>query len=229
MRARKVFRYLLMITGGTLMIGMTTWVLVGVVSVAGIETPQYEVESQHDGYVIRRYAPHIVAEVTMEGNFDSAMNGGFRKLASYIFGNNTAAAASDSTSEKIAMTAPVLEQTLGPEKIAMTAPVLEQQLRESARVVAFVMPAHYTMETLPQPNNDEVRLVQIPERRYAVLRFSGRVNEARAEKMKAALLELLERDNLQPAGEPSLAQYNPPWTPPPMRRNEILVQIAEPA
>lgn len=210
---------------GVLAMGaLTLWIVVGVVSVAGIETPKYEVVSEHKDYEIRRYASHIVAEVTMEGEYRSAMNGGFRKLADYIFGNNTSVTKKEG-SEKIAMTAPVIEREAVSEKIAMTAPVIEQENASGSRIVAFVMPSEYTLETLPKPNNPDVRLVEIPSKDYAVVRFSGTANADKAKEMKNRLLESLKRDQLEVVGEPMLAQYNPPWTPPFMRRNEVMVEL----
>lgn len=209
------------------MAGLAIWIAVGLVSVAGIETPEYEVISSHDGYEIREYKPYIAAEVTMEGEFRGAMNGGFRTLADYIFGNNAKADGS-TESESIAMTAPVMEQAAPSEKIAMTAPVTEQQTNSGARVVSFIMPSEYTMETIPKPNNPAVTLVEVPAKRFAAHRFSGRVPLKKAESKKQFLLDALTRDGVTTIGAPMLAQYNPPWTPPFMRRNEVLIVVMEP-
>ena len=208
------------------MTGLTVWIAFGLVSVAGIETPSYDVVSEHDGYEIRQYAPYIAAEVKMEGNYRASMNGGFRTLADYIFGNNTAVQdGQGKKSKKIAMTAPVMEREAESEKIAMTAPVVEQEAEPGKRFVSFIMPSEYSMDTLPTPNNPDVNLVEVPAKRFAALRFSGRVPHKRAVEKKASLLALLERDQVETVGEAMLAQYNPPWTPPPMRRNEVLVEI----
>jgi effector-binding domain-containing protein len=200
------------------------WVGVGYASVAGIETPKYSVVEKRDGYEIREYEPQIVAEVTVEGPQDKALNQGFRKIADYIFGNNTKVSGAGSGSEKIAMTAPVLEQTGTSEKISMTAPVLEQGT-SGKHVVSFVMPSSYTLESLPKPGNSEVTLREVPKRKYAVLRFSGYAPESKSAKKKATLLDFAKRDALDTIGEPILAQYNPPWTPPFMRRNEVMVEV----
>ena len=208
---------------GLASLGLGAWIAVGVASVSGVATPEYKVLSVHDGYEIREYAPQIVAEVDVEGNFEESLNRGFRKLAGYIFGDNTAPAAGGSQS--IAMTAPVLEQASASAPIAMTAPVIEVEADGGSRRVTFVMPREYTMATIPRPNDPAVRLVEVPARRYAASRFSGWVDADKAAKMKARLLAYLGRDQQQPAGLPALAQYNPPWTPPFMRRNEILVPL----
>ena len=208
------------------MAGLGIWIAVGLVSVAGIETPEYEVVSSHEGYEIREYKPYIAAEVTMEGDYRGAMNGGFRTLADYIFGNNAKADGS-TDSESIAMTAPVMEQAAASEDIAMTAPVTEQQTKSGARVVSFIMPSEYTMETIPKPNNPDVTLVEVPAKRYAAHRFSGRVPLKKADSKKQFLLDALARDGVTTVGEPMLAQYNPPWTPPFMRRNEVLIVVKD--
>lgn len=118
-----------------------------------VERPDYEViSSAAQNIELRRYAPMIIAQVTVEGAREQAIGDGFRLLADYIFGNNT-------VSQEIAMTAPVQQQAS--EKIAMTAPV-QQQAEGNAWTVSFVMPSDYTMETLPKPNNERVTLKQIP-------------------------------------------------------------------
>lgn len=226
------------------MVILGAWIAVGVFSVAGVESPKYTVLETCDGYEVREYPDHVVAEVRVQDAFDPALNKGFRKLADFIFGNNTAAKSASNaegsearkvgeSSARIAMTAPVLETESRSAKIPMTAPVLEQTpaaaadqtSAERVHTVAFVMPNSYTVETLPKPNNPEVTLRAVPKVRYAALRFSGFVPEEKAEKMKARLKELLARDGRVTLGEPVLAQYNPPWTPPFLRRNEVWLQV----
>lgn len=225
-RVRRATIWSILTVGGLIVIGMAVFIGIGVASVAGIERPEYEVLSEHDGYEVRQYAPHIVAEVTVEGEFRDALNRGFRKLADYIFGNNTTRDNSrPGGSEKVEMTAPVIEREVPSEKIAMTAPVIEREQPSGSRVVSFVMPSKYSLETLPKPNNDEVRLVEVPAKRFAVIRFSGTVSAAKAADMKNKLRELLKRDSIETAGEPMLAQYNPPWTLPPLRRNEVMIEL----
>jgi effector-binding domain-containing protein len=189
--------------------------------VAGVESPQYDVVEVREDYEIRQYPRHIVAEVTVEGEFKRGMNQGFRTLAAYIFGDNRAPGESGG-SGKIEMTAPVQERVT----IAMTAPVQETENEETgSRVVGFIMPSEYTMESLPKPTNPEIRLVEVPSRTYAVLRFSGFVPEEKAVAMKQKLVELTKTDGLRTTGEPILNQYNPLWTPPFMRRNEVWLEL----
>ena len=127
------------------------------------------------------------------------------------------------------MTAPVLSEKSAAkewEKIPMTAPVLhEKSSEDESFTIAFIMPSKYTMETLPQPNNPDVRLREVPKQRFAVVKFSWYATKDRVEKKTERLKAAMERDGLKPAGEPIVAQYNPPWTPPFMRRNEIQIPI----
>lgn len=210
------------------MAGLGLWITIGIVSVAGVETPSYELESEHDGYEIRQYAPYIAAEVKMEGTFRESMNGGFRKLADYIFGNNTKVENEGvGSSGKIEMTAPVIEREATAQEIEMTAPVMEQNSQGDVRIISFIMPSEYSMETLPRPNNPDVTLVEVPAKRFAVIQFSGNVSHEKAKEKKQSLLAMLERDRRVVTGQPMLAQYDPPWTPPLMRRNEVLVELKD--
>jgi len=220
------------VTLGVLAVGaLGVWVAVGYFSVAGVATPEYTVVEKRDGYEVREYAPRLVAEVTVTGSRDEALNAGFRKLADFIFGNNTASVpgapegSAPGASSKIAMTAPVLERSEKGAQIAMTAPVLEKAPGAGAHVVSFVMPAEYTLATLPKPRNAEIRIVEVPATRYAVLSFSGRAREPKTDEMKARLAQLTGRDGLVTQGEPLLAQYDPPWTPPFMRKNEVWLEV----
>jgi len=208
-----------------LILPLGVWVAVGIASTSGVATPAYTVLSEHDGYEIREYAPQLVAEVIVEGDFEASLNRGFRKLAGFIFGDNTAPSGTGDA-QPIAMTAPVLEESATSSPIAMTAPVLEEVEGDDRRKVTFVMPAEYTLATIPKPKDPDVRLVEVPARRYAASRFSGWVDGEKAARMKARLLENLSRDKQASEGVPALAQYDPPWTPPFMRRNEILVPLS---
>jgi effector-binding domain-containing protein len=206
------------------MLSLGACIVLGSLTLAGTETPKYEVLENKEGYEIRRYAPSLVAEVTVEAPYREALNTGFRKLADYIFGNNSAPSNREE-SEKIPMTAPVLEQDAPSEKIAMTAPVIERSDQPDAHVITFVMPSRYTLETLPKPKNDEVTIREVPERKYAVIRFSGRVPEEKAEDYRSKIKELAARDGLKATGEPLLAQYDPPWTPPFLRKTEVWLPV----
>lgn len=185
--------------------------------VSNVEQPKFTLVEADGAIEIRDYAPMIVAEAEASGDRDSAIGAGFRIIADYIFGNNA-------TAQKVAMTAPVTQQ--GGEKIAMTAPVTQQGEGQSW-VVRFVMPAGYTMETLPKPNNPAVTLKEVPGRRFAVIRFSGLGSESNLAEHSAELTEFLHARNLTAVSAPTYAFYNPPWTLPFLRRNEVMVEIAQ--
>ncbi|NLV41691.1 MAG: heme-binding protein [Candidatus Hydrogenedentes bacterium] len=193
------------------------WTAVGYMSTKGIQEPAYTVVEKKRGYEIREYAPYIRAEVTLEGAYRDTLYGGFRQVADYIFGNNT-------KSEKVAMTAPVIQEKS--EKIAMTAPVIQEAGEgKNTYTVAFVMPREYTLETLPKPNNPNMAFREVPARRFAVLKFGGYATERRVERKRAQLVKSLDRDGVKAAGTALVAQYDPPWTPFYMRRNEIQVPL----
>lgn len=186
--------------------------------VMATEEPQYTLIDKEEDFELRAYAPMIVAETWVPGDMDAASSTGFRRIADFIFGNNTA---KNGGATEIAMTAPV---TLEPrsEKIDMTAPVSIEQTDGNWRV-HFVMPSQYNQESLPKPNNPEVTLRAIPASNYAVVRFSGLAGEASvAENTRARLVWLAARE-IEPKGPPQLARYNPPWTLPFLRRNEVMV------
>lgn len=213
-------KVLAMIIAGVLVVLMGAWMAAGYLPVRNIETAKYEVLSAKKGYEVRQYPSHIVAEVRVSGTYKEAVNKGFSKIADYIFGNNTA-------SGSIAMTAPVLhgKQTT-PEKISMTGPVLHGKTDGTGSyTVAFVMPSSYTLETLPKPNNPDVIVRTVPPKKYAALRFRGYAPEGKVERKTERLLALLKQDNITPVSSPSVAEYHPPWTPPFMRRNEILIEM----
>jgi hypothetical protein len=193
------------------------WVAYGYFS-SRVKEPKFTVIEKKAGYEIREYAPYIEARVKVTGEYREAMTSGFRILAGYIFGGNT-------SKQSIAMTAPVMEQKS--ESIAMTAPVSETVLADNSRVVSFVMPEEYTLATLPTPNDKRIEIVEVPKHQSAVLRYSGYNNAEKVVEMKAKLLEYLKQDNIAVGGVPRGAGYNPPWTPPFMNRNEILVDITK--
>ena len=186
--------------------------------VMAIEEPQYEVLEKEGDFELREYAPMIVAETLVDGDIDDAGSAGFKLIAGYIFGDNTA---QQGGSEKIEMTAPVTMEPKS-EKISMTAPVTMEETDDQWRM-HFVMPSQYTMDTLPTPNNKKVTLREIPSRKFAVIRFSGFTGESKVAKQEKALQEWMEAKNLVPQGAFALARYNHPWTLPFLRRNEVMV------
>jgi hypothetical protein len=193
-------------------------------SLMATEEPKFESLRKEDNFEVRRYAPLIVAETVVEGDMDSASRRGFRLIADYIFGKN----------ERIAMTNPVVAEPQGKaEKIAMTAPVsIEPENADRNRIagaqrwrVHFVMPSQYTLASLPKPLNPQVTLREVPAQTFAVLTYSGLNTEKRVQDKTDQLLDWLKAQGVETIGKPQLARYDPPWTLPFLRRNEILQEI----
>jgi hypothetical protein len=168
-----------------------------------LETPAYTTLSEQVGFEIRRYDPRVVAEVVVPGKPDEAANEGFQILADYIFGNNASKT-----------------------EIAMTTPV-ERTPEGDAWKITFTMPSQFILATLPQPNDERIELREIPTKTYAVKRFAGAPRAGRVEARTKRFLEDIDRSGFQVAGTPpTFARFDPPWTLPFLRRNEILVELA---
>lgn len=160
-----------------------------------LEEPTYEVLLTVGEVEFRRYEPYMLAEVTVDGN--SQDRRAFRILAGYIFGDNDAG-------EKMNMTAPV--ETRGSD-------------------FAFVMESRYSLESLPRPDDQRIRIVTREERVVAALTFSGRWSERNIRKHERQLVDLLETMGVDPTGAPELARYNSPFTLWFLRRNEIIIPV----
>ena len=180
-----------------------------------VEQPDYKAEASEGPIQVRSYGPMIAAEATVEGERKAAIREGFRLIAAYIFGKNTPRA-------KIAMTAPVEQRK---QTIAMTAPVT-QQAGNGSWTVRFIMPKSWTMDTLPAPADPRVRLEPLPARRFAVITFSGLAGDAAIKAKTEELRQYAASHKLTTVGEPVLAFYNPPWTLPFFRRNEVMLELA---
>ena len=185
--------------------------------VMAIEKARYQVMERDARFELRQYEPYIVAETLVRGSFRDVGNQGFSRLFRYIQGNNR-------KRESISMTAPV-SQEQGSEKISMTAPV-GQEKRDEEWSITFRMPSAYTMETLPEPLDRRVQLRQREGQLIASFRYSGNWSEKRFEKKRALLQAHIAKRGLRPAGETVFARYNPPFLPPFLRRNEVLIPVA---
>ena len=192
------------------------------------EEPNYTILVKTENFELRRYDAQIVAQTWVTGDQDVASRQGFKILADYIFGNNKAASGNSS---KISMTAPVMMQPQVDDanvkkseasKIAMTAPVMMKQEDNKWRV-QFIMPSNYTMQTLPKPNNPDVTIAELPVKNYAVIKFSGLAGTQKVEAKTKELQTWMQSQKLVGTAVPELARYNPPWTLPFMRRNEIMI------
>ena len=202
-----------LVIAGVVAVGAAAWGPI----MSNVEQAKYEVVESHGDFEIRDYAPMIVAEANVTGEREEAINQGFRVIADYIFGNNVSA-------KEVAMTAPVTQSAS--EKIAMTAPVT-QQGDEGKWKVRFVMPASYTMDTLPKPNSDAVKLIEIEGKRFAVISFSGMGGNESLKEQEEKLRAFIEENSLEPISVATYAFYNPPWTLPFLRRNEVMVEVAK--
>jgi hypothetical protein len=169
-----------------------------------VEQAKYVVLREINKVEIRRYPSLVIARV------DGYGDGGFNLLFNFITGNNR-------QKSKIAMTAPVVS-----EQIAMTAPVLSE-----SDSIGFVMPEGLTLETTPEPLDERVKIVEIPERVVAALWFSGRWSNSIFKKKSKEMLEELEKTGIKPVGQVFTMRYNGPFTPWFMRRNEVAVEIEQ--
>ena len=181
-----------------------------------IEEAPYTVIKADGMFELREYAPQILAEIIVDGDLEGAGSKAFRPLFDYISGANQARS-------KIAMTAPVSQEQPG-ENIAMTAPV-SQQRAQGQWAVSFMMPAAYTMDTLPAPLDPRITLRQVPARRVAAVRYSGFWSEEKYQLHKEKLGQWIADKGFAVSGEPVWARYNSPFTLWFLRRNEVLIPV----
>jgi hypothetical protein len=214
---QKILLFLTLLTGGSAM---------------AIEEPKYNIIQSDGDFEIRHYMPMLIALTEADGDMDEASSKGFRVIADFIFGNNLDPTHQQKT--KIAMTAPV---TVVPEsvKIEMTAPVSltpkssEVDIRTSAKWrIHFVMPAQYTMTSIPKPKNTAVTLEEVPSKYFVVFKYSGFNTVSKVQDNVLKAQQWAKERSLIMIGAPMLARYDPPWTLPMFRRNEIMIEISNP-
>lgn len=177
--------------------------------------PEFTQISKEAPFEIREYPELVLVKTSMTTEEDDA----FMRLFRYISGANEG-------EREIAMTAPVLENPTGTE-IAMTAPVLQNSALGEPTEMAFILTADFTADTAPIPTDPAVKLGVIPSRRVAVVTFNGRANAEDFADNRDKLQAWMKAGGLTAAGPAELAQYNPPWTVPALRRNEVLIPLAE--
>lgn len=202
-----------------------------VVGVRTEETPGYAVILADGTKEIRAYESYVMAQTVVQGEYDESSNKAFRILFDYISGANQA-------QESISMTAPVTQRQNG-EMIEMTAPVIQGKSGESIDMpapvtqgrtgggwsMAFVLPSKYDFDTAPRPTDPRVELIQIPARTMAALRYRGFTSEQKIVRLGAELMSWAEQNGYLPVAAPLSARYDPPWTIPFFRRNEVLVEV----
>lgn len=201
-------------------VGMLVFVYV----IQNVEQPAYSLVEQQQPFELRDYPALVVAEVRREGSRKQGLSAGFSPLARYIFAKERAGG----HDARIAMTAPVVQQALTPDaRIAMTAPVTQARTSEGTWAIRFIMPSQYRLADLPAPANKDLRLIEIPARRVAAVRFSGRTTDALIAEQEQALRQWMDARGLKPAGAPMYAYYNDPFTPGFLRRNEVMIDVAD--
>jgi len=191
-------------------------IFIGATDAMAIEEAKYIVVKKEGKFEIRDYAPHILAETVVDGDMEQAGSKAFNRLFRFISGDNR-------SREKVAMTAPVSQEPRG-EKIEMTSPVGQRGVG-GQWAVSFMMPASYALETLPEPDDPEISLRQVPAHRMAAVRYSGFWSEKKYLLYKIKLEAWVHEEGLTIVGEPVWARYNPPFTPWFLRRNEILIPV----
>ncbi|NQD90965.1 heme-binding protein [Paenarthrobacter sp. CM16] len=188
------------------------------------EQQPYDLVQQYPHFELRRYPAHVLAEVEVHAAFDRAGNEAFRYLFNYISGSNT-------TRQKLTMTAPVIQESGTSEKLAVTAPVLQSgplpDGRDGDYAVAFVLPAGLTAETAPVPKEPKVKIREVPGALSAVARFTGNGSAAAFERHTVALTGALQLADLTPISAPRFARFDPPFKPWFLRHNEVLLDVKE--
>lgn len=184
------------------------------------ERPQYEVITKDGDFEIRKYSSYIIAKVNVDGSYDKSSGKAFRILAGYIFGKNKG-------SKKISMTSPVqMNESSKSEKIAMTSPVQMKQQSEGFEM-SFMMPSKYSLGQLPEPLDPRIKFEEVPPRVVASVEFTWLASDKRNKNKEGELRKWLKKfPQYKSSNTYSYAGYNPPWTIPFLRRNEVHIQLS---
>lgn len=167
-----------------------------------INEPSYKILRKDSHIEFRQYSPMVIAEVSMQGTKTEAIKNGFRILAAYIFGDNQ----SD-------------------QKIAMTKPVMQTKQNANTWLIRFVMPSSWTMGDIPAPKNNKIKIIETHEQSMISIRFSGAITDMNIDRHLNKLKRYIDEKGIRVDGNPIYAFYNPPWTLPFMRRNEIIFKL----
>ncbi len=188
-------------------------------SLFGIQSAQeasYEVQLANQPIEIRLYKPVLAAQTVVAGEYKIAADKAFMRLFRYITGNNK-------KQQKVAMTAPVFQEQQS-EEITMTTPVIQEKTGQNW-LMSFVLPAQYSLSTAPSPLDPEVILKELPAKKVAVIRYSGSLSEQAIEKNALELKNWLLENGYKSISSVRSAAYDPPWTVPFLRRNEVHIDI----
>ncbi len=168
------------------------------------ESAQYEVMQSEGVCEVRDYPNLMLARTSMR-DISQGDDGSFMRLFRFISGDNQ-----------------------GKQQIAMTVPVfMERDSQEESAHMGFVVPRDVTANGIPQPLHEEVEISQRPGGRFAVIRFSGPLNDSTRREQERLLRDWMSSRNLRGSDNTETAGYDPPWTPNPFRRNEILIKLVD--
>lgn len=187
-----------------------------VFGVRNSEEPKFTVLQEEKYIQLRQYQEILIAQTQTNGTYEESSSSGFNLLAGYIFGENQ-------SQEKIEMTTPVLQKSQN-EKISTTMPVYQQE-NSDTWTMTFVLPSKYTLETIPIPLNDKIEIKMVPAKKVATIQYSGFINSRKIKDNATKLLSWLENNEFTSLSEPYSAGYDPPWTIPFLRRNEVHIEI----
>ena len=165
-----------------------------------IETYPYSVSKQYDAFEIRNYEATLFTSVQLSDNkYKDASGKGFSILAGYIFGGNK-------TNEKIAMTSPV------------------SMSLEDSMTMMFMVPKKFKKETLPEPNQSQIKFREEPAKTIAAITFGGWANDEKIEQYKQKLKSALDTENISYTNRFYFLGYNPPYEIF-NRKNEVIVEL----
>jgi hypothetical protein len=180
------------------------------------EEPRYQVLNDAGPFQIRHYPSLVVAQTEVNADYKNASGLAFQRLAGYIFGKNK-------KQQSITMTAPVIQQQQA-ERLSMTAPVMQQK-SGVVWLMTFVLPQGYTLSTAPEPLDSAILIQEISDKKVATIRYTGSLSEQGIEEKSAELTDWLSQQHYQAISPPRSAAYDPPWTLPFLRRNEVHIDI----
>ena len=187
-----------------------------VVGIRSASEPKYQILVDSDKIEIRQYPPMVVAQTVVNTDYKDSSSQGFNRLAGYIFGNNK-------NKQKMSMTAPVFQEQEF-SIMDMTVPVIQQKTQK-VWLMAFVLPQNYTVSSAPTPLDSAVLIKEIPSKKVAVIKYSGSLSEQGIEEKSEELKHWLFKKGYKPISTSRSAAYDPPWTLPFLRRNEVHIDI----